>query len=190
VRDQLRRLTQSVSIVLKLSKAEPLDEFIADSVNPESPEYHRFLTVEQFRSRFAPSARETKRLTDQFGALEIIELIGVRPCRLRHSPVSRYRRQDSFGWVRSFVRACERGRGGGALRGANVPRTRPGRPVLLLISLHRAPHRLDPRSAGQPHAMPRTVTVVRRPSSWRPTAVSAVHSACAEQLAFLHAPAV
>jgi hypothetical protein len=38
----------------------------------------------------------------------------------------------AFGWARSLVLAWSRGRGGGALCGANVPRTRPGRPVLLL----------------------------------------------------------
>jgi hypothetical protein len=40
--------------------------------------------------------------------------------------------ERSFGWARSLVRAWSPGRGGGALCGANVPRTWPGRPVLLL----------------------------------------------------------
>lgn len=56
--------TQTVSIVLKLRHAEELDAFIAETVDPDSPRYHRFLTTEQFRAAFAPSREDIRRVTD------------------------------------------------------------------------------------------------------------------------------
>lgn len=55
---------QTVSIVLKLRNADELDQFISDSVDPESSRYHKFLSVEQFRARYAPSGDDLKQVTD------------------------------------------------------------------------------------------------------------------------------
>lgn len=56
--------TQTVSIVLKLRHADELDAFIADTVDPDSPRYHRFLSVDQFRAAFAPSRDDIRRVSD------------------------------------------------------------------------------------------------------------------------------
>lgn len=56
--------TQTVSIILKLRHADELDAFIAATVDPDSPLYHRFLTTEQFRAAFAPSRDDIRRVTD------------------------------------------------------------------------------------------------------------------------------
>lgn len=56
--------TQTVSIVLKLRHADALDAFIAETVDPDSPRYHRFLSVEQFRAAFAPSRDDIRRVSD------------------------------------------------------------------------------------------------------------------------------
>ena len=53
----------SVSIILKLRNASELDEFIAGSVNPDRESYHKFLSVEQFRERYAPSKQQLKKIT-------------------------------------------------------------------------------------------------------------------------------
>lgn len=60
--------TQTVSIVLKLRHADELDAYIAATVDPDSPLYHRFLSVEQFRAAFAPSRGEIRRVTDFLAA--------------------------------------------------------------------------------------------------------------------------
>jgi subtilase family serine protease len=65
-------VTQTVSIVLKLRNAEQLDQFIADTVNPQSPQYHKFLTVEQFRSRYAPSDDDISQVTGFLRSLGIV----------------------------------------------------------------------------------------------------------------------
>jgi subtilase family serine protease len=64
--------TLTVSIVLKVRNPEELDKFIASTVNPRSEQYHRFLSVDQFRSRFAPSARDVKRVTDYLQGLGLV----------------------------------------------------------------------------------------------------------------------
>lgn len=64
--------TQTVSIVLKLRNADELDEFIAATVDPGSPLYHRFLSVEQFRAAFAPRREDIRRVTDFLGANGIV----------------------------------------------------------------------------------------------------------------------
>ena len=61
----------TVSIILKVRDPEDLDEFIANSVDPESPRYHRFLTTEQFRNRFAPPTGQIKRVTAYLESLGI-----------------------------------------------------------------------------------------------------------------------
>jgi len=53
----------TVSIVLKLQNADELDEFIAGTIDPYSWRYHRFLSVQQFRDRYAPSAAQIARVT-------------------------------------------------------------------------------------------------------------------------------
>ncbi|MDE2565480.1 MAG: S8 family serine peptidase [Burkholderiales bacterium] len=63
--------TMTVSIVLKVRDPEALDEFIADTVNPDSGRYHRFLSVEQFRDRFAPSDGQIRRVTRYLQGLGI-----------------------------------------------------------------------------------------------------------------------
>lgn len=63
---------QTVSIVLKLRNAEELDEFIADSVNPENERYHKFLSVEQFRAKYAPSREDIKQVTDYLSSNGIV----------------------------------------------------------------------------------------------------------------------
>jgi kumamolisin len=62
---------ESVSIVLKVRNAEALDEFIANSVNPESPRYHKFLTTAQFRAQFAPTDATVARVSDYLRKLGI-----------------------------------------------------------------------------------------------------------------------
>ena len=47
--------TMSLDIVLPLSDAQGLQSFLADVYNPESPNFHRFLTVQQFTARFGPT---------------------------------------------------------------------------------------------------------------------------------------
>lgn len=64
--------TETVSIVLKLRHPEQLDAYIAATVDPKSPFYHRFLSVEQFRSRFAPSDWEIGQVTDHLRGLGIV----------------------------------------------------------------------------------------------------------------------
>lgn len=64
--------TFTVSIILKVHDADALDDFIADSVNPDSPRYHRFLTTEQFRNRFAPSTAQIRRVTAYLESLGIV----------------------------------------------------------------------------------------------------------------------
>ena len=65
-------VTETVSLILKVRNAEQLDQFIAASVDPESRLYHRFLSVEQFRSRYAPSAHQIKQVTDYLASLGIV----------------------------------------------------------------------------------------------------------------------
>ncbi len=62
----------TVSIILKVRDPERLDEFIADSVNPDSPRYHHFLSTEQFRNRFSPSSGQIKRVTGYLESLGIV----------------------------------------------------------------------------------------------------------------------
>ena len=64
--------TQTVSIILKLRRADELDAFIAATVDPDSPLYHRFLTTEQFRAAFAPSRNDIRRVTDFLAANGIV----------------------------------------------------------------------------------------------------------------------
>jgi subtilase family serine protease len=64
--------TETVSIILKLRNPGLLDEFIAASVDPRSPLYHRFLSVDQFRLFFAPSHDDIRRVTNYLQSLGIV----------------------------------------------------------------------------------------------------------------------
>ena len=63
--------TGTVSIVLKARNADQLDEFIKNSVDPSSSQYHQFLSVKQFRERFAPSSDQIQRVTGFLKSLGI-----------------------------------------------------------------------------------------------------------------------
>lgn len=65
-------VTETVSLILKVRNAEQLDQFIAASVDPENRLYHQFLSVDQFRSRYAPSTRQIKQVTDYLTSLGIV----------------------------------------------------------------------------------------------------------------------
>jgi len=54
--------TQTVSIVLQLRNVDDLTKFINDTVDPNSPRYHQFLSVEDFASRYAPSDTDIERV--------------------------------------------------------------------------------------------------------------------------------
>ena len=62
----------TVSIILKVRDPERLDDFINDSVNPESSRYLKFLSTEQFRNRFSPSSEEIRRVTRFLESLGIV----------------------------------------------------------------------------------------------------------------------
>jgi kumamolisin len=61
----------TVSIILKLQNAAELDAFIAASVDPTSNRYHKFLSVNQFRARYAPSNGQIERVTHYLQGLGI-----------------------------------------------------------------------------------------------------------------------
>jgi kumamolisin len=52
----------TTSIYLNVTDLQGLQDFVADTTTPGTREYHRFLTVEQFRDRFAPSDRSIAQL--------------------------------------------------------------------------------------------------------------------------------
>ncbi len=68
----------TVSIVLKVQNPEALDLFIASTVTPGSPNFRKFLSVAQFRQRFAPSNAQIKRVTDylQHQGITVNEVYG------------------------------------------------------------------------------------------------------------------
>jgi kumamolisin len=55
---------QTVSIVLKVQHSDLLDDYVAATVNPRSPLYHRFLSVRDFKLLFAPSDLQVRLVTD------------------------------------------------------------------------------------------------------------------------------
>ena len=63
---------QTVSIILKVQDREDLDEYIEASVNPRSRLYHHFLTVSQFKARFAPSNQQIRLVTDYMKSQGIV----------------------------------------------------------------------------------------------------------------------
>ena len=53
-----------VSIVLPLRNQDGLTALLAGLYDPSSPNYHRFLTVEQFTGQFGPTAEDYQRVVD------------------------------------------------------------------------------------------------------------------------------
>lgn len=58
----------SVTVALKLSNPEQLEALIEATYTQGSPHYHQFLTPQQFRERFAPSAATLAQVTQHFEA--------------------------------------------------------------------------------------------------------------------------
>ena len=58
----------SVTVALKLSNPEELAALIEATYTQGSPQYHHFLTPQQFRERFAPSAATLAQVTQHFEA--------------------------------------------------------------------------------------------------------------------------
>jgi len=58
----------SVTVALKLSNAEELAALIEATYTQGSPQYHHFLTPQQFRERFAPGAATLAQVTQHFEA--------------------------------------------------------------------------------------------------------------------------
>jgi kumamolisin len=58
----------TVTVSLKLSNAEQLDPLVQAIYTPGSPQYRQFLTPEQFRARFAPSAATIAAVSREFTA--------------------------------------------------------------------------------------------------------------------------
>ncbi|WP_077035990.1 protease pro-enzyme activation domain-containing protein [Pelomonas sp. KK5] len=54
----------TVSIVLKVQNPDALDRFVASSSTPGSPGFRNFLSVQQFRERFAPSDDQIRQITN------------------------------------------------------------------------------------------------------------------------------
>lgn len=63
--------TQTISIVLKLHNVDHLEKFIAESVNPDSEHYHRFLSVDEFADRYAPCDEDIQRIKRELHKLGI-----------------------------------------------------------------------------------------------------------------------
>jgi kumamolisin len=58
----------TVTVALKLSNSEQLDPLVQAIYTPGSPQYRQFLTPEQFRARFGPSAATLAAVTREFTA--------------------------------------------------------------------------------------------------------------------------
>ncbi|PRC93412.1 S53 family peptidase [Solimicrobium silvestre] len=63
--------TQTVSIVLQLRNANELNKYINDTVDPNSPNYHHFLSVDEFAHRYAPTDADVNRVKADLGKLGI-----------------------------------------------------------------------------------------------------------------------
>jgi kumamolisin len=53
----------TTSIILNVTHPKRLRRFVADTTTPGSPDYHRFLSVDQFRDRFAPTPKAIAQFT-------------------------------------------------------------------------------------------------------------------------------
>lgn len=61
----------TTSVILNVTNLQGLENFVAQTSTPGSPQYHRFLTVGQFVRRFAPSNRAIAGLVRYFRAYGI-----------------------------------------------------------------------------------------------------------------------
>jgi kumamolisin len=66
----------TTAVILNVTNLQSLQQFVADTTTPGSPDYHRFLTVSQFRARFAPSAQAIR----QF--VQYLESFGITVSRI------------------------------------------------------------------------------------------------------------
>src|SRR6185312_10375026 len=62
----------TTSIYLNVTDLQGLQSFVADTTTPGSPDYHRFLTVSQFRDRFAPSTRAVRQFVQYLESFGIV----------------------------------------------------------------------------------------------------------------------
>ena len=63
--------THTVSIVLQLHNVDELNTFINDTVDPNSPRYHQFLSVDEFANRYAPTDADVSRVKADLAKLGI-----------------------------------------------------------------------------------------------------------------------
>lgn len=56
----------TTSVILNVTDLKGLKRFVAETTTPGSRDYHRFLSVEQFRDRFAPSDKAMRQLVSYF----------------------------------------------------------------------------------------------------------------------------
>jgi kumamolisin len=61
----------SASLVLRVRHPEALEALVAQTQDPDSAAYHRFLSVDEFVSRFAPSSNEIATITQYVGQFGI-----------------------------------------------------------------------------------------------------------------------
>src|SRR5271167_2002932 len=54
----------SVTVWLNLHNKQGLDSLVQQMYDKESPNYHQFLTLEQYKAQFAPSAKEAATVGD------------------------------------------------------------------------------------------------------------------------------
>ncbi|MCL6516042.1 protease pro-enzyme activation domain-containing protein [Alicyclobacillus sp.] len=54
----------TVDIVMKIQHQDKLEQFVAQTTDPKSPNFRRYLTPTQFQQRFAPSDGEIQAITD------------------------------------------------------------------------------------------------------------------------------
>jgi len=68
-------------LVLPLRNEDELDRLLTDLYNPESPSYHKFLTVEEFTARFGPTEDDYNTLMD-FAHENGLKVVATSPNRL------------------------------------------------------------------------------------------------------------
>jgi kumamolisin len=61
----------TTAIILNVTNLQALQSFVADTSTPGSPDYHHFLTVSQFRARFAPSNQAIQQFVRYLGSFGI-----------------------------------------------------------------------------------------------------------------------
>jgi subtilase family serine protease len=74
----------TVTVALRLSNEEQLEPLLESVYRQGSPLYHQFLTPEQFRARFGPSADTIAALSRYF------EAAGLQVTRGRHGAAARF----------------------------------------------------------------------------------------------------